>query len=69
MSTAMEFTGNDVPQAIVNACEELNVKQDQLDIEVVAAGVNHIGPAHLRAGGSPITLAARSRANIEANVV
>ncbi len=38
----MEFTGSDVPQAIVNACEELKVKQDQLDIEVVAAGSNGI---------------------------
>ncbi len=36
----MEFTGRDVQQAISKACEELHVKQDQLDIEVVAAGSN-----------------------------
>lgn len=42
MSTAKEFTGNDVPQAILKACEELKVKQDQLDIDVVAAGSNGI---------------------------
>ena len=38
----MEFTGSDVPQAISNACEELKAKQDELDIEVVAAGSNGI---------------------------
>ncbi|MBU0482120.1 MAG: Jag N-terminal domain-containing protein [Proteobacteria bacterium] len=42
MSSTMEFTGNDVPQAIAKACEKLNVKQDQLDIEVVSPGSNGI---------------------------
>ena len=38
MSEKMEYTGTDVSQAIANACKDLNTSQDQLKIEVLAAG-------------------------------
>ncbi len=34
----MEYHGTDVAEAIKNACDKLNVSQDQLDIEVKATG-------------------------------
>jgi spoIIIJ-associated protein len=42
MSEKMEYSGADVPQAIANACKDLNVSQDQLKIEVLAAGTTGI---------------------------
>ncbi|MEJ2033345.1 MAG: RNA-binding cell elongation regulator Jag/EloR [Deltaproteobacteria bacterium] len=38
MSTKMEYTGKDVSEAIKNACSQLNVPQEQLNIEVKATG-------------------------------
>jgi spoIIIJ-associated protein len=38
MSEKMEYTATDVPQAIATACRDLGVSQDQLKIEVLAAG-------------------------------
>jgi len=42
MSEKMEYTGTDVSQAIANACKDLNTSQDQLKIEVLAAGTTGI---------------------------
>lgn len=42
MSEKIEYTGADVPQAIANACKGLNVAQDELKIEVLAAGTSGI---------------------------
>jgi spoIIIJ-associated protein len=38
MPTKMEYTGRDVPEAIKNACSQLNVPQDQLKIEIQSLG-------------------------------
>ncbi|MDA8164890.1 MAG: Jag N-terminal domain-containing protein [Desulfobacteraceae bacterium] len=38
MSTKMEYTGKDVSEAIKNACSQLNVPQDQLNIEIASTG-------------------------------
>ena len=38
MSEKIEYTGNDVTEAIAKACEDLGVSQDNLRIEVLAAG-------------------------------
>jgi len=38
MSDEKEYTGLDVSQAIANACQDLHTTQDQLNIEVLAAG-------------------------------
>jgi spoIIIJ-associated protein len=38
MPTKMEYTGKDVPEAIKNACSQLNVSQDQLKIEIQSLG-------------------------------
>ncbi|MBU0484255.1 MAG: Jag N-terminal domain-containing protein [Proteobacteria bacterium] len=38
MSSKLEYQGSDVAEAIQNACQKMNVAQDELDIEVVAAG-------------------------------
>lgn len=38
MSAEKQYTGADVSQAIANACKDLHTTQDQLNIEVVAAG-------------------------------
>ena len=38
MSEEKQYTGADVSQAIANACKGLNTTQDQLNIEVIAAG-------------------------------
>ena len=38
MSAKMEYKGNDVDGAIINACTALNVERDQVDIEIVSTG-------------------------------
>ena len=38
MSEEKQYTGSDVSQAIANACQDLKTSQDQLNIEVIAAG-------------------------------
>jgi spoIIIJ-associated protein len=38
MSEKKHYSGADVPQAIANACNDLQTTQDQLNIEVLAAG-------------------------------
>ena len=42
MPSKMEYTGNDVAEAIKNACKKLNATQDQLDIEIKSTGSNGI---------------------------
>lgn len=38
MSTKLEYTGKDVAEAIKNACSQLNVSQEQLNIEIQSVG-------------------------------
>ncbi|MEN8134873.1 MAG: RNA-binding cell elongation regulator Jag/EloR [Thermodesulfobacteriota bacterium] len=38
MSEEKQYSGSDVSQAIANACHDLKTTQDQLNIEVIAAG-------------------------------
>ncbi|MDH3359943.1 MAG: Jag N-terminal domain-containing protein [Desulfobulbaceae bacterium] len=42
MSAKMEYTGNDVADAIKTACKKLNATQDQIEIEIKSAGSSGI---------------------------
>ncbi len=38
MSTQNEYTGTDIGEAITQACNSLNVSQEQLNIQVISTG-------------------------------